>query len=503
MSEIKPAASVVLGELKVLASAGDAFVAGGPVRDWLLGRGCQDIDMVFEKEAVKKASVFAGRTKGHFVPLDLDEGVARVILPGIVFDFSQFRQGAVSIYEDLRQRDFTFNALAIPLESSFPILQAVVEGNEVDVRGRIEGERGPFLIIDPTGGMLDLQSGVIRAISLKNLDDDPLRLLRAYRFRAQLGFDIEEETAKWIEAVSGRLPDVSPERVSHELGLIMDTGHAARVFSEMLDAGLLFEFFPELYEMRGVEQPGFHHLDVLGHSLEALRAVEDLIKDPCLKFLLCGPLAGWIAANPVKVPHLKWAALFHDTGKPSCKGERGRRATFYHHDEKGAGLASGIGNRLRWSRRAVEFTSGLIGLHMRPFHLLTDLRRGGPSLRAMRRLVMEINADYPALFLLSMADSMAGCGPLKPPELDLEIARLWEKVHRFYVDTLTPTRQRRRLLTGHDIIAGLGLSPGPIIGKALDLIEEAQLEGLVRSREEAVSFLSEWLKTGASDVSEP
>ncbi len=395
------------------------------------------------------------------------------------------------------------NALAMPLESALPILQAVVEDNEVDIRGGIKrGNSRRFSIIDPTEGIADLERGIIRAISLGNFYDDPLRPIRAYRFRAQLGFDIEEGTIRWIGAVKGRVPTVSPERISYELGLIMETGRAADTLSEMLGAGLLFELFPELYEMSGVEQPGFHHLDVLGHSLEALRAVEELITDPCLKFFLCGPLTGWIAANPVKVQHLKWAVLFHDAGKPSCKGERDQRVTFYHHDEKGACLISGIGNRLRWPRRAVEFASGLIGLHMRPFHLLNDLRRGGPSLRAMRRLIMDIKADYPALFLLSMADSIAGCGPLKPQELDLELACLWEKVHGFYAETLTPIRQKRRFLTGHDIIAELGLSSGPIIGRALDAVEEAQLEGLVRSREEAVSFLSEWLKTGVSDVPE-
>jgi poly(A) polymerase len=200
----------------------------------------------------------------------------------------------------------------------------------------------------------------------------------------------------------------------------------------------------------------------------------------------------------MKAVCLKWAALFHDAGKPACMGEKDGRVIFYHHDETGARLVEGIGMRLRWPRREIDFIARLVRLHMRPFHLLNDLRRGGPSLRAMRRLVMEIEADYPALFLLAMADSIAGCGPLKPPELDFELALLWERVHGFYTGHLTRLRQKQRLLTGHDVTARFGLKPGPLIGKALDAIEEARLEGIVDSRDEALSFLETWFKRSAA-----
>lgn len=485
MNEVRPDMSFILDKLRALSQGFEVYIAGGPVRDWLLGRKCADIDLVLPEDAINAASRFAGLVGGAFVPLDTEEGVARVVFPDLVLDFSQFRHGAATIQEDLKERDFTINAMAIPLEYALRLLDSAPQTlKKIDTS----------VLIDPTGGLYDLKKGIIRAISLKNFQDDPLRSLRAYRFRAQLGFEIEADTKIWISAVKDRLLSVSPERISTELRHIMETERTARTFSEMLDSGVLFVLFPGLSEMSGVQQPGFHHLDVLGHSLEALRAVEHLLSDPGMKFVLFKPLHDWIVQNPVKVICLKWAALFHDAGKPACRAEKDGRVIFYHHDETGAKLLEGIGMRLRWPRREIDFIARLVRLHMRPFHLLNDLRRGGPSLRAMRRLIAEVEADYPALFLLAMADSIAGCGPLKPPELDFELSLLWERVHGFYVGRLAQLRQKKRLLTGHDITTCFGLEPGPLIGKALDAIEEARLEGIVDSREDAVSFLEAWLK---------
>jgi poly(A) polymerase len=155
-----------------------------------------------------------------------------------------------------------------------------------------------------------------------------------------------------------------------------------------------------------------------------------------------------------------------------------------------------IGKRLRWPKQKTVFAAKMVRLHMRPFHLLRDLRQGGPTRRAMSRLITETGADYPAIFFLAMADSMSGCGPLKPPELDAELARLWEVVHTFYQDRLKPVKMCPRLLTGHDIQTIFDLSPGPLIGKALDALEVAQVDGVVSTRDEAVGWLRAWKAPG-------
>lgn len=454
----------------------EAYVAGGPVRDWLLGRKVLDLDLVVPDGAVALARRFAQSTTGHFVMLDEKEGVARVVCRDFILDFSQYRDMANNIEEDLCQRDFTINAMAVSLSSALSFLN----------------NHSQLSIIDPAGGLADLDNRIIRAISQKNLESDPLRLLRAFRFRSQLDFEIEQHTWDYIRDLSGSIDSVASERVSHELRLIMESERAGRTLHEMVQARLLQALIHEINPMEGMPQPGYHHLDVLDHSLAAVEAMEDLIASPCNKFSPGMPMENWITENSGRIPDLKWAAFLHDIGKPGCKGEKQGRTTFYRHDHTGSDMVLAIGKRLRWPKQETIFVARMVSLHMRPFHLLKNLRQGGPTKRAMRRLLMETGADYPALFLLAMADSMSGCGPLKPLELDAELANMWKKIHNFYQERLKPVKMRPRLLTGHDLQRIFGLSPGPFIGKSLDALEEAQVEGLVSTRDEAVSWLKAW-----------
>jgi poly(A) polymerase len=477
----------VLKELEILSSSREAYVAGGPVRDWLLGRKLLDLDLVVPDGAIALARRFAQSTTGHFVMLDEKEGVARVVCKDFILDFSQYRDMANNIEEDLCQRDFTINAMAVSLSSVLPLLDKVPALSNHQINKSTNQQ-----IIDPTGGLADLDNRIIRAISQKNLESDPLRLLRAYRFRSQLDFEIEQRTWDYIRELSGSIGSVASERISHELRLIMESEEAGRTLHEMVQVRLLQPLIHEINLMEGMPQPGYHHLDVLGHSLAAVEAMEDLIANPCNKFFPCVSMENWITENSDRISDLKWAAFLHDIGKPSCKGEKQGRTTFYRHDHTGSDMVLTIGKRLRWPKQETIFVAKMVRLHMRPFHLLKNLRQGGPTKRAMRRLLTETGADYPALFLLAMADSMSGCGPLKPLELDVELAGLWKKVHTFYQERLKPVKMRPRLLTGHDLQRIFELSPGPLIGKSLDALEEAQVEGAVNTRDEAVSWLKSW-----------
>jgi poly(A) polymerase len=495
----------ILEGLKGVGREVPVFVAGGPVRDWLLGREALDVDLVIAKDAIRCAGDFAADTGGRLVLLDEDEGVARVVFPDIAFDFSQYREGARTLEGDLAQRDFTINAMAIPLDSALELLGSEPVGEaEGPGRKRPIPERVKKELIDPQRGLSDLGNGIIRAIGRANLQSDPLRLLRAHRFRAQLDFAIEQTTGAWITELSDTIRTVAPERINHELHLIMASEQASRAVCEMAGNALLFQILPELAPTAGVRQPGFHHLDVLDHSLATVGEIERLLAHSGTKFSSDAPIEEWIAGNRGKIPALKWAGLLHDVGKPESKGEKGERTTFYQHDQAGAEIVERLGRRLRWSRRETSFAAGLVRLHMRPFHLLNDLRRNGPTKRAMRRLLMEAGSDYPALFILAMGDSMAGCGPLKPPELDTELSLLWERIHGFYLNKLQPAATSPRLLTGHDIQEIFGLSPGPLIGEALEALADAQIEGAVNSRKEAAAWLSEWLGSRDSPhVSQP
>ncbi len=456
------------------------FLAGGPVRDALLAREPEDIDIVLPRGAVEAAKEVASRYGGRWVPLHLEEGVSRVVLPGLVVDFSQFRGRSSTIEDDLALRDFTINAMAVPMRLASPLLL---------------GEARKVCLIDPLNGRRDCRDGLVRAIGRSSFEADPLRLLRAFRFAAQLGFSVDAATLVWVQELAASISAVAAERIWHELSLLTITPRAGQTFRDMHRHGLLGLLIPELMEMEGVEQPGFHHLDVFWHCMEALRMAEALIQDPGRKLDPAGPVEQW-CRSPRNVLALKWAALLHDVAKPVCKGRKGERVTFYRHDHAGSEMAAQIGSRLRWPGQLLRQVQALVRLHMRPFHLLGDMTRGGPTKRAMRRLLKETGEDYPGLFALAMADSMAGCGPMKPADLDHRLNLLWAKVHHFYLRLMKPVEESPRLLDGHDVMSILGVGPGPRIGAVLEALELARLEGKVSTREEA----EEWVRRHGATV---
>lgn len=464
----------------------EPYLAGGAVRDLLLKRPMKDLDITVKQNAIQLAQETALHLNAAFVPLDAKTDTARVVVSrNIVVDFSSFRNGAVNIIEDLTARDFTINAMAIPFEMAMGLLCGISAQNTHEAENNL---------IDPLNGLNDLRQGIIKAIGLNNLFSDPLRCIRAYRFAAQLEFVIEPQTKELIQKAMYGLGHVAGERLQQELALILSVPNSHLTIQQMADDGILFQILPELKAGEGMEQPGFHHLDVLQHSIETLKCIETIIQNPATKFLPFEPLEAWLKANPSLIEALKWAALLHDVAKPICKAEKNGRTTFYQHDNQGTAIIRGIATRLRWPRHTTHMASTLVSLHMRPFHLLTDMERRNahPTKRAMRRLLNYMKHDYSALFLLAMADSMAGCGPLKPVDLDERLSKLWGIIHHFYATELHPLQTRKRLLTGRDIQELLQIPPCPTIGRALNELEIAELEGQITTREEAINWLKEW-----------
>ena len=469
-----PGLSGALSVIRSILKGRQIFVAGGPVRDILLGRPVKDIDLVMEKGALESAEAAASALGGTLVILHEEEEVARVVLKeGAIFDFSSFRGKSRTIEGDLAMRDFTINAMAVPLELFGSFGQGSIEG-----------------LIDPFGGLADLQSRLIRAVRSENIVSDPLRMVRAFRFQAELEFTIEDETYALIEDNARLIERSAPERISRELDIMMASDGAGDAVKQMYRCGLLPVIIPEIRELEGVDQPGFHHLDVLNHCFEAVSCMDRLCADPAIKFHEPDPLRQWLTEHDGQIHMLKWAALFHDFGKPARKGVRpDGRVTFYEHDRHGAEQAKAIGRRLRWSRHQTEFVFRLVRLHMRPFHLLGDFIKGRLTKRAMRRLLRDTGGDYPALFLLAMADSMAGAGPLKPKDLDEQLARLFSRIHAFYLDHVKPIEQAPRLITGKDVMKELGIGPGPVVGRLLEAVEAARMDGRVGSSQEALELV--------------
>ena len=324
----------------------DFFVIGGTVRDWLLGRTPGDLDITVAHDAVACCrALIAELGGGAFVPLGCaEEDAARVVWKGltardglnprepgmagavtardglnprepgmagaVTIDFSSFRLGAETIEADLRLRDYTVNAMGVSLAS-------LLDGTVVP------------RLLDPLQGALDLEKKILRACPHAFLAD-PLRMLRGYRLSATLGFSLEEGTKREIGQHAALIRRVSVERISHELELIMASGRAHAVLGEMAQIGLLRRIIPELARGVGMEQPGYHHLDVFHHSLAALGFMEEILAEPERFYPECGQKVREYCARSGMKARLKWAALLHDLGKPetmALREDKGERVT--------------------------------------------------------------------------------------------------------------------------------------------------------------------------------
>lgn len=452
------------------------FFVGGTVRDWLLGRPTHDLDIA-AAGPVRPLAELLRQELGGGALIDLsatDDEVIRVVWRGEQIDFSSFRAGVATIEEDLLLRDFTINSLAVALT----------------------GGDASATLLDPTGGLADLRAATIRRCP-GAFAADPVRMLRGYRLSATLGFTIEPETVEEIGEKAGLIAKVAAERVSYELRLIFESPRTTHTLAAMDRSGLLRPLLPELYEGEGVDQPAFHHLDVLGHSFLALEMMEGLIADPGSRLADDAAIVRYLEDEDARVS-LKWAALMHDVGKPATRevppeGDNGR-VTFYRHDEVGRKIFERFAERSRWSNADTERTGGLIAMHMHPFHLCNlQMEKGGITRRAAVKLCRRAGEDLPGLFLLAMADSLASRGELKPARMEDELASLYRAVRETYQQYIEPILRGPRLLTGRDLIEGFGLTPGPLFSEILAELEFARVEGVVVDRQTALAWVEVYL----------
>jgi poly(A) polymerase len=466
----------VLRVLRDLAAARglQVYLVGGSVRELALGREAPDLDLAVSGQTLELARELAAALQGTFVLLDEKERTARVVAQGQILDLAEFR--APGLEGDLRGRDFTINALALELEA-------------------VLGLR-PLEVIDPLGGLEDLSRGLVRMVAAANLAADPLRLLRAYRFAATHGFLVTPETEAAIAGLVREFSRVAGERVHQELFLLLGAPQAGPILVRMDRVGLLSRIFPELDDLKEVAQNGYHHLDVFHHSLAAVVHLEEVLAEPERYFGELAPELSRYAKAPPRAALLKLAALFHDAGKPRVQGRRSDpdRYTFYYHEKVGLEIFAGVAQRLRLSAAQSKLVSTLIRLHMRPFLLLPAFRQRELSFRALGRLVRAARSELPGLFALAMADSLAGQGPQKPGDAEAVLADLADEAYHFLKDRLEPQESRPRLLTGDDLVREFRLPPGPLFRRLLTAVQEAQWEGQVQTREDALRLVQHLLE---------
>ena len=444
-----------LNDLKFLQEhAGRLFVAGGAVRDLILGRGVTDIDIVVPRDLAHLPRDFASSVRGRHLLLHDDRGqvTERVVVRAgegpLFYDFSRM-QGA-SIGEDLSLRDFTINAMALPLPDFL--------GGVTDA------------LVDPLGGRGDLRSRRIRALSETSFADDPLRLLRAFRFAAELGFGIEPRTRRWIGRHRRLLAGVAGERIRDELFRTLSILPCRPFVLEMDRVGLLEVALPGVTVLKEGDEGVMCGAGSWNRSLARLHALEDLMGEPARFFgefrgELRNYLESRISGERSRGALIKLAALHFD-GDPGDPPSR----------RKTAGRLAG---RLRLSRKEALF----LGEISSPGEALQVLSAGPPPEREdTARFFMRHAENYFALILLGLAEAGRGAS---------RFAGIVERAGRMldlYDREIRPAMAAPPFLRGEELMERFGLDPGPEVGRILAALREAQVEGRVRSRDEALRF---------------
>ncbi|MCP4416020.1 MAG: HDIG domain-containing protein [Chloroflexi bacterium] len=470
------------------------YLVGGAVRDALLGRVSHDLDFVVPEKAIKLAFQIADALGVPAYVLDRERDTGRVMLPDdqTSLDFARFRGGDLAA--DLRDRDLTINAMALPATAT------TAAG-----------------LIDLHNGQADLAAGIVRHIHERSFLDDSIRALRAVRLAHSLGFTLADETKTAVRSAAPHLTNSSTERIRDELLRLLQTAVPHRAVADLANLGLLAEVLPDITALTTVQQSAPHHEPVFAHTLSVLRwlaHVEETLIEPQSTrstqrkerndFAPSALFAVKKALEPfAEQINLHWqnevdgglngrtllriGALFHDVGKAQTQTiEENDRIRFLGHEQAGAKLTGRVLRRLCLSNEAIAHVKRIVAGHMRPLHLANSGHK--LSRRAVFRYFRNTAVAGVDIAILSLADHLAtynGTGPERQWQALLTVVN--ELCHHYYEkheETVAPPP----LLNGRMLMQALSLPPGPEVGRLLRLIQEAQAAGELKTAESAIEF---------------
>ena len=464
---------------------GDAWLVGGSLRDRLLGRPTRDFDFALARHARQAAEEAARRFRAALVVLEEEREIFRVCLAdGLQLDFARFK--GQDIEEDLARRDFTINAMAARL------------GPDGTVRDSD--------LLDPHGGRGDLRKKIVRQVSASAFDQDPLRMLRAFRFAARLGFSVDPATLESIRERAGRIREPAVERSREELLLLLDSPRAYPVVLELDRCGLISALFPEIDPNRACALHYYPGKGVWGHSLDGLDNLEWIFHHLESEFpedaAAVAPILSGKGAETEghsRAALMKLAVLLHDIGKAATAQTIEGRMRFFQHAEVGAKMTRAIARRFKFSSDAVQALSTLVLRHMRPGGIA---HMPQVSDRTRFRFFRDLGDLAVPMLLVSLADRYTYLTPEeRGTKQDLHERSTKELLRWHYQKEAERPAPKPKLINGHILIERLGLEPGPLIGEMLRDLEEDIGVGEVSSTEEAVEAARRWLDRRKSRAS--
>jgi poly(A) polymerase len=452
------------------------YLVGGILRDILLGREKEnpDIDFCLKKGAINFGRKLAKEIKAGFVVLDKEHGACRAVKKikdkAYTLDFTDFR--GKTLEEDLLHRDFSINAMALELEKVF-------------TRPELDD-----LLIDPYCGREDLKHKIIKIVSKKAFDEDPLRILRAFSFACLFNFNLHPETLRLIKLKRNKLSQVSFERIRDELFKILDSPCAFDYLLALDKLKILKIIFPEIEMMRNVKQGPYHHLDVWEHTLETIKQLEGLIKERKNNQEIQDYLNEIISSERKRRALIKLGAFLHDIGKPKARRRKNGKTIFHGHERIALEIIENICQRLRLSNDELNALKKIVFCHLRPGYLADN---EVISNRAKFRFFRDTANEAISILLMAIADQRSTKGRLTTKESRLRHERLVSGLVKEYFRK-KKEKKLVRLINGNDLINKFKLQPSPLIGKILSEIEELQAIGKVKCKTEALKIVTKLIK---------
>lgn len=437
----------------------EVYLVGGAVRDTLNGKNIVDRDLLVAgtdvKEFSKRLAEFFNAT---FIELDPENEIYRLVLKDKVnyFDITKPINGSVE--EDLKHRDLTINSLAVDLKT--------------------------FQLIDPTGGKEDFHNGILRCYDESAITDDPLRLLRFFRFQAIYGFNLESQTKEWVRKYKNLLEKPAVERKNYEIIRLFSGKFAHNALLSMDECGLLEYLFPFVDDYKKVPPNAHHHLDLFHHLVETVRQIQLIYENSSQEVKEHLEECNFGANS--RLAHLKFAGFLHDLGKFSTWtiDEDGRHR-FIKHDDVGSKMAKEFLTKAKFSKKQIAYICNMIKYHIYPSGVASapDLNE-----KVMMRFLRKMEDDSIDIITLAKADRLSARGKAISDEIVENNLALLDKIQNFYLiqkDTVVV----KRLLDGNEIMQILNIKAGPQLGEIIQKLYEAQLNGDIVTKEEALTFV--------------
>lgn len=439
----------------------ECFIVGGFLRDLATGEISHDRDLIVKSDVAKNlAMTIADGTQSHFVPLDEENKIYRVVMPDKTdyFDISAMLED--NLDKDIRRRDLTINSLAYDLNNDE--------------------------IVDKVGAVEDFENKILRTADLKNFVDDPLRMLRAFRFVAKYNFDIDKNIVDFIKNNLDLIKKPAKERVNTEIMKLFEGKYSDIAILKMDEVGFLDEIFPVMKEVKKIPPNTHHHLDLQHHLIETVRQIQrnyENLPEDRRQILEDTELGGYS-----RLALLKFAGLMHDIGKPdtwTIDEETGRHR-FIMHDDVGSKKISPIMRDLKFSKKQIAYVQKMIKYHIYPSSLVWQEVVGS---KAYLKFYRKMYPYFEDVIILAMSDRLSAMGEAITADMVVQnlsnLSILLDECFEYGSAVANP----KPFLSGNEVMEISGLKQSKELGDIVKALYAEQLDGNITTREQAVEFV--------------